>query len=154
LNSPPPVLLIILPYIVNIFLKISSSLLSKRSRRQSVEELLSRYKPANVSPLLSPDQLSVLDRSISQSSLYVTTTATLAASVVAVLVITLKNHQPWLWWVFFAVVVLGFIMWLWVYTRENFSNSGLLSFSIGTWVLILFCALDASLAVLSVLVSP
>lgn len=153
MSSPPPVLLIVLPYIVNVFLKISSALLSKRSRQQSINEVLSRYKPPEAKPLLDSNQLSVLDATISQSNLYVTTTVTLVASVVAVLVIALKSSHVWLWWAFLGVVVLAFIMWLWVYTRKRFSDSGLLSITIGTWVLILFCAFDVGLAVLSVLAS-
>jgi hypothetical protein len=153
LNSPPPILLIILPYAVNFVVKIVSSLVSKKSRRQSMEEILSRNKPEDAKALLTPDQVTVLEGAISQSSMYVTATATLIASVFALLVITLKSTVPWLWWVLIAVAGLAFVLWIWIYTRKSFSAKGPLSISAGTWALIVFCAFDVGLAVLSVFVS-
>jgi hypothetical protein len=153
LSSPPPVLLIILPYTVNAVVKIASSLVSKKSRRQSIEDILTRNKPPDAKPLLTDDQITVLDGAISQSNLYVTTTATLMASMLAILVITLKSGQPWLWWVLLGIGILSFLMWLWIYTRKSFAAKGLFSISVGTWALIVFCAFDVSLAVLSIIVS-
>jgi hypothetical protein len=153
LNNPPPILLILLPYAVNFVVKIVSSLVSKKSRRQSMDEILSRNKPQDKKDLLEPDQLVVLEGAISLSSLYVTVTTTLIGSVFALLVITVKSALPWLWWVLVAVVCVAIGMWIWIYTRKSYSAKGFFSIPVGTWALIVFCAFDIGLAVLSVFVT-
>lgn len=118
-----------------------------------MDEILSRNKPQDAKDLLEPGQRDVLEGAISQSSLYVTVTATLIGSVLALLVITVKSTLPWLWWVLLAVVCLAIVMWIWIYTRKSYSAKGLFSIPVGTWALIVFCAFDVGLAVLSVIVS-
>lgn len=153
MNSPPPVLLVLLPYGVNLVVKIVSALVSKRSLRRSIEEILSWNKPQDKKDLLNQDELDVVEGAISQSSSFVTVTATLIGSVFALLVITLKSAMPWMWWVFAAMVGLAIVMWIWVYTRKSYSAKGLLSIPVGTWTLVVFCAFDVGLAVLSVFAS-
>jgi hypothetical protein len=118
-----------------------------------MDEILTRNMPPGAKDLLEPGQRDVLEGAISLSSLYVTVTATLTGSVLALLVITVKSALPWLWWLFFAVLFVAIMMWIWIYTRKSYSEKGLFSISVGTWALIVFCAFDVGLAVLSVLVS-
>src|ERR1019366_10537546 len=148
-SNPPPELLIVLPFGVNIFLKIYSAIRSPTARRQAITEL----NTLNGSAILSADQVDVLDRAIGRSSMYVTTNVTMVASILAALLIVLRNSQPWLWWAWFGVVIVAIGMWTWVSTRNRLSSPGCFNFSIGTWIVIAFCAFDAVLGFVSVLVT-
>jgi hypothetical protein len=149
LNSPPAIALTILPFLTNIVLKVVSSLLAGKTQKLTLEAMLSRYKPRGVAQLLSSEQLSVLQETITQSTSDITIGATLAGSVAAALIIALKSAQPWFWWAFIASIVVAFAIWIWVYTRESLSESGWLSLSLGWWVLMTTCSFDGVLAALS-----
>jgi hypothetical protein len=128
-----------------------SSLLAGKTQKLTVEALLSRYKPQGSPPLLSPDQWSVLQETMAQSTSDITTGATLAGSVTAALLIALKSTQPWFWWVFIVSIVVAFGIWMWVYTRQSLSDVGWLSISMAWWVLVITCSFDIVLAALSFL---
>lgn len=151
MNSPPTVILTLLPFLTNICLKVVSALLSGKMQRLTVEALLNRFRPPGSPPLLSANQWSVLQETMGQSTVDITTGTTLAGSVIATLIIALKGAPPWFWWVFIASIVVAFIIWIWVYTRENLSDSGRLSLQIGWWVLGITCSFDVALAALSFL---
>jgi len=153
LNNPPTIALILLPFLTNICLKVVSALLGGKMQNVTVEALLNRYRPAGSPPLLTPNQWSVLQEAMAQSTSDITTATTLAGSVAAVLIIALKGVPTWFWWVFIASIVVAFITWLWVYTRKSLSETGWLSLPIGWWVLGITCGFDVALAALSFLAS-
>ena len=153
LNSPPALLLTLLPFATNIVLKVTSSLLAGRLQKLTVEELLNRYRPEGSPPLLSPGQVAVLLDAIGHSATDITIGATLTGSVIAALLIALKSAQQWYWWIFFASILLAFGMWLWVHTRASLAKTGWFSLSLNWWVLIATCGFDGVLAVLSFIAS-
>lgn len=128
-----------------------SSLLAGKAQKLTIEALLARYKPAGAAPLLSSEQLSVLQDAVTQSGSDITIGATLAGSVTAALIVALKSAQQWFWWTFVASIVVAFAIWIWVYTRESLSESGWLSLSLRWWVLIMTCSFDGVLAFLSLM---
>jgi hypothetical protein len=151
LNRPPDLVLILLPFLTSIFLKFASSLLSTRVRNLEVESLLNRYKPDGAKPLLTADQLEVLHRAISGSTLYVAVGATLLGSLVAELVMTIKSSYEWYWWIFLGSLCFASGFFFWAYSRPNLDSVGALKIPVGNWVLILSCVIDGVLALLSIL---
>jgi hypothetical protein len=143
----------LLPFLTNICLKVVSALLSGKVQNLTVEALLKRYQPPGSAALLTPNQWAVLQDAMAQSTSDIATATTLAGSVTATLIIALKGVPGWFWWVFMASIAIGFIIWIWVYTRKSLSDTGWLSLPIGWWVLGVTCSFDAALALLSFVVT-
>jgi len=140
----------VLPFIVNVGVKLASALQSKQGRRAAIEDILRRNKPAEKPDLLSQDQVTVLDGVVGQTNLRVTTTGTLIGSMIALIVIAWKSSQPWLWLVVMVAAVVAFVLWYWTNSVERYSDKKLFSWTVGQWALIGFCMYDVTLAVLSV----
>lgn len=149
LNNPPAIALTLLPFLTNISLKVVSALLAGKMQNLTVEALFNRYRPAGSPPLLTPNQWSVLQEVMAQSTSDITTATTLAGSVTATLIIALKGVPNWFWWVFVASIVVAFIIWIWIYTRKSLSDSGWLSLPMSWWVLGITCSFDVALAFFS-----
>jgi hypothetical protein len=129
-----------------------SAILGGATRKTQLRELLFLNKPRSQEPLLNEEQLAVVNKVLGYSGLKVTTTVTVISSIAALFIVILKSSRMWWWWVFIAVVCVGFITWAWVYTGNpgKFADKKVLSISKATWVLIIFCAFDTLLAILSV----
>jgi hypothetical protein len=149
LSSPPTLLLVVSPYLVNASVKIASALESKRRRKISIEEILRRNKPADKPDILSDQQVNVLDGVVAQSNLRVATSGTLIGSTIVFLIVTLKNSQSWLWGVFIGAAVVAFLLWCWITRLERYSDPGPFSISVGNWAVIAFCAFDLALGIIS-----
>jgi hypothetical protein len=148
LNSPPAVILVIFPFISNAFLKVVSSLLSGRIQRTELTALLYGHLPQGQKSLLSKEQLAVLHAVLDFSTAFITAGCTLLTSVIAFLVIVLRNPQNWLWWSWLLALGMAFALWMWIYTRK-LPNDTILGLSVGKGILLLSLLFDAALACLT-----
>jgi hypothetical protein len=142
--------LIILPFITSAFLKIASRVFFRRGVSDALDILFFRYKQTNSTSLIL-DQVTLIKKAIFHVSSKITAAVTVVASTLSACIIAFRYPEPWLLWIFMAAIAAGFLVLLWVYTREIYfsSGKGLFSVSNGTWMLIVFCGFDVALAIIS-----
>ncbi len=148
LHNPPDFFFVAFPFIANACIKIISALLSEKVQRAELDGLIRDHQPPGANPLLSNDQAAVILAVLGQSTSSIIGGGTLLSSVIAFLLIVLKNPQGWLWWCWLGALVVAVGLWILIFTRKPYANK-ILRLPVGWFILLLSCALDAILIALS-----
>ena len=145
-------LLILLPYCINILDRLSSVILDKGTLRKSFRDVMrlpSSGVPSGLNPLAQSAVLKHLSYSMLKQSVVI---VALLYSFAAVVV--LYEHREYafgLEWLLF-LMLFGIVMVWWVLGNDvaYFSKESWLHLSRGDWAQLLFCGYELILAVLSV----
>jgi hypothetical protein len=148
---------IIIPYVVNILLKLISLTSDEKVMGGALDDLVNLPKPAGEGVQLDHDQRAIIVERLSASSLKTTAILTSLASLFAAITIVLSNQQiaktSTALWILLFFLVLGVIIVLWLLPKrmDFFGARGWLGIRKGTWASLALCGFDLSLGILSVL---
>ncbi len=149
-----PLAILLLPYAVDILLKLSTVALDKRMALQAVQSLSAGPKPSSA-PNLTSDQQELIVNCIGFAALKTTTVlTTFVSAFAAVVIIRGSQASNLIWWLLiFSLLVAGFLLFWWVLPKPVYyaSKKSLGNIDWMTIVVLAFCVYDAILAALSVL---
>ena len=147
-----PIAIIVLPYALNILVKLSSLALNRRLVLRALENLAAIPPPPGSPLTLNTNQQTVIASHVSRATLTSSTILTFLSSFVATIVFS-YNHST-LWWVtwMLPVLVLSFVLLLWwILPSHIFTfRKKWLGVAGSTRLVIVFCVYDLMLGTVSV----
>ena len=143
----------VMPYITGILLKIIVFFVSSRTQKSAFDKLVDARRPEGVKAALDEGQRGVVLAVLGYSTRTLTGASTMITSLVALLAVALKNHQPWLWWCWGADLFLSAIVWFVIYRLKG-PQQQIAKMNVGTFVLILSAMLDILALIVTSLTLP
>jgi hypothetical protein len=149
----PTVPIIILPYAVDIAIKISGVFMDRQIMLGALRDLVTLPKPPDARNLTSAQQELIVDHLSSASLKSQAVITAFISSFAAILIVYDAQAVPWIDWTLIVLLVLGATMISWVYPRplSYFLVKSKHGVDRGTRVILFFCLYDVILATLSLL---
>src|ERR1035438_1673543 len=147
----PTVPIVILPYAVDIVVKISGLFVDRQVMLGALRDLVSLPKPPGAGNLTGDQQELIVDHLSSASLKSQTVITAFISSFAASLIVYDAQAVPWIDWTLLVFLILGAAMICWVYPRplSYFLVKSKHGVDRGTCVILVFCLYDVILATLS-----
>ena len=148
-----PVAIVILPYVTNILIKLSSLILNRRLIRRSLENLAAIPAPAKQKepgPILDANRRDLVVRHVGHATLIGTTVLTVISSFVATVVLAFSSRMA-VWLLPIALLYMAPVLWWILPSRAHNFRGTWMGVPRLVWFGIVICGYDLILGAASVI---